>query len=252
MAIDSIVPIKGASPTYPETNKGAHYYAFSPTRTKYQEAFANIVLPDRFKNIPDTGTHTNYTRNGYISLGIKGLYGVDLGLKKDTNYNWHPYSFDVKRKEDGFSDSFKPYTTYAAPDNATNALITVNPVDTTHVRMYVQFLNSSGAHVGVAFNKTITVASGNLTSVGGNISCQYYRFASLVQPETILDNQKDSTYMLGGKFINLGLYNRNTSNYKAWGINTSLIEQAWKVSPERMSLRYTNNSDTFGIDHWFG
>ena len=60
----------------------------------------------------------------------------------------------------------------------------------------------------------------------------------------------DSSYMIGGQFTDLGLYNRNTSTYDTWGINTARVTDAWKVSPERITLSYGSNYDTFKIDHW--
>lgn len=109
-------------------------------------------------------------------------------------------------------------------------------------------MNASGRDVGRPFYDEITVAAGNLTSSGEHVSCQFYRFASLVQPNDIPDNKKDSTFMLGRKFINLKLYNRNTGNYEPWGIKTRLVQDAWKVSPERVRLSYSIDSETFGID----
>lgn len=138
---------------------------------------------------------------------------------------------------------------YVAPSNATNAKIVVKPVSTTKVHMYIQFLNSSGQNVGTAFDQDISLRYGSFSSSGGNISCRYYRFASLV-PNNGQDNQMDSSYMIGGQFTNLGLYNRNTSTYDTWGINTARVTDAWKVSPERITLSYGSNYDTFKIDHW--
>lgn len=65
------------------------------------------------------------------------------------------------------------------------------------------------------------------------------------------DNQADGTYMLGGKFNGLALYNRNTSTYENWGMSSNLVNQAWKVSPEKVTVSYTSGSDTesFSIDH---
>ncbi len=233
MAIDELVIIKGSA-MFHETGKGAHYYAFSSYSTTYQEAFANIKLPTSFNN-------ANNTRNGYISLGIFGIaHGIDLGLKNDGN-GWYPFSYDV-----GYD--FVEYNYCRAPSNATNAIITVNPVNSTTVRMYVQFLNSNGNNVGTMFEQNISVSSGNLQNNSGYISCRFYRFASLVPKGS--DNQQDCSNMLGGRFTNLGLYNRNTSSYDTWGISTNRVTNAWKVSPERMSLSYTSHNDTFGIDHW--
>lgn len=235
-AIDQVVVIKGKQ-LFSEEGKGAYYYVFSGMSTLYSEAFANIKLPTQFNN-------ANGTRNGYISLGIYGSkHGIDLGLR-NTGNGWHPYSNDVIP---GAND-FRTYEAYGAPSNATNAIIVVKPVNTTTVHMYVQFLNSSGNNVGTPFDQDISVKSGNLTTSSGVISCRYYRFASLVPRD--YDNQMDSSYMLGGQFTNLKLYNRNTKRYVDWGISTSTVTDAWKVSPERMGLTYTATSDTFRIDHW--
>ncbi len=46
-------------------------------------------------------------------------------------------------------------------------------------------------------------------------------------------------------------YNRNTSTYENWGMSSSLVNQAWEVSPENVTVSYTTGSDTesFNIDH---
>lgn len=45
--------------------------------------------------------------------------------------------------------------------------------------------------------------------------------------------------------------NRNTSTYENWGMSSSLVNQAWEVSPENVTVSYTTGSDTesFNIDH---
>lgn len=240
----TVTIIKGTS-MFQELDVGAHYYAFSPVTANYQEAFANIKLPTGFKNTPTTGSPTNYTRNGYISLGIQGsVRGIDLGLCRDSNTTWHPYYYDI------YGGTFKPYPAYAAPSNATNAIIVVKPVDTTHVKMYIQFTDASGANVGTAFDQAITVKSGNLTMSGGNVSCRFYRFASLV-PTVKNTNNMDSTYMIGAQFTNLLMYNRQSKAYESWGMGTSLVQNAWKIYAPRMGLAYSGNTDTFDIDHWY-
>lgn len=46
-------------------------------------------------------------------------------------------------------------------------------------------------------------------------------------------------------------YNRNTSTYENWGMSSSLVNRAWEVSPENVTVSYTTGSDTesFNIDH---
>lgn len=232
-AIDQIVTLKGSA-LFHESGVGAYFYAFSGASSLYTEAFANIKLPTGYNNAGNT-------RNGYIALGIYGsTHGIDLGLK-NAGTGWYPCYYDVGNK-------FGEFPAYKAPSTATNAKIVVKPVNSTTVRMYIQFLNSSGGNVGTPFDQNITVASGNLSGTEGNISCRFYRFASLVPIGA--DNQKDSSFMLGGQFTNLGLYNKNTSSYDTWGISTSRVTNAWLCSPERITLSYTANSDTFKIDHW--
>ena len=229
-AIDDVAVIKGSA-LFTESGVGAHYYAYSGYSNTYTEAFANIKLPTGFNN-------NNGARNGYISLGITGsVHGIDMGLGNDGS-GWHPIVYDVGNKFTAFSE-------YTAPSNATNALITVKPVNSTTVHLYIQFLNSSGANVGRAFDRDITVESGNLVSSGGKMMCRYYRFDSLVPVGT--DNQSDGTYMTGGQIMNCQLY--NGSNYVSWGINTARVTNAWKVSSNKISLSYTTYNDIFAIRH---
>ncbi len=224
--------IKGSA--VPQYNHGAHYYAFAPYNNSYQEAFANIKLP--------TSLNTKSIRTAYISLGIHGsVHGIDLGLKNDGS-GWYPVSYDV-------NGAFTEYTGYRAPSTATNAIMVVKPLDATHVGMYLQFVNSSGASVGTTFDKSIQVNSGNLTYSGSYIQCKFYRFASLVPNSGTTDNRADGTYMRGGQFTNLGLYLRSSSSYQTWGINTARVANAWKVYPSKLSLSYTANNDTFSINH---
>ena len=235
-AIDSVSVIKGSA-LFAESGAGAHYYAFSSQSTTYTEAFVNVKLPTRLKT--DTG---NGLRRAFISLGIHGnLRGVDLGLKNDGD-GWMPWYYDPTGNAGG---GFVP--SYVAPSTATNAVMTVKPVNTTTVEFYVRYTDANGNTVGDPFWRQITVGSGNFTAVNGKINCKFYRFASLV-PNGFADNQMDSTYMLGGQFTNCQLY--NGTSYVAWGIGNTTITNAWKVSPERMTLTYSGTTDSFGIDHW--
>lgn len=232
-SIDGLQVIKG-TPLFHETGAGAHYYAFSTYSSAYQEAMTNISLPTAFNN-------ANNTRVGYISLGIYGSqHGIDLGIR-NLGDGWRPYYYDV-------NNVFKDYEEYTAPSTAKSAIITVNPVSTTSVRMYVKFEDANGNTVGNVFDKTIPVSSGNLVTSGGNIICRFYRFASLVPIGT--DNQMDSSYMLNGQFRSCQLYRRSTSSYVSWGITSSTMACAWEVSPERINLSYSGTVDIFSIDHW--
>jgi hypothetical protein len=234
--------LKG-TPRFEEENHGAHYYAYSPeiSTSLYSEAFANIVLPTSLDNTP-YGVPATYTkRNAYIALGISSPEGgVDLGIT-NTGSGWKPVSYDVKSKV------FTTYDNYIADSTATNALIVVKPVSSTKVGLYVNFVNSSGTSVTMYDSSN----DGDITVGSRTTWNYYYRFASLVQdPGTATDYRTDSTYMLGGSFTNLGLYNTNTSSYSTWGINGTLIEKAWIMYYPKCQVSYTSNSDSFTIDHW--
>ena len=246
-------PSKG-TPIFQEYNHGAHYYAFSPTLSTsvYTEAFANIVLPTSFQNIPVGGTAQYARRNGFISLGIYGTtaanheYGVDLGII-NTGNGWRPFYYDVASKEQGATDYSQDFTNYTAGGTATNAIIVVKPLGATSVGLYVRFVNSAGSTL-LTFDQTLSV---NYRSSW----FKYYRFASLVQdlPKTADDVRTDSTYMLGGKFTNLGLYNTYQAAYKPWGLYSTspeLISDFWIMYYPKCNVTYTNNSDSFSIDHW--
>ena len=215
--------------------KGGYYYAFSKelsTKT-YTEVFANIVLPTRFNRTAAV------PRNAYIAFGIraKNGYGVDLGLA-NTGRGWYPCYFDTLGIYDDFPD-------YVAPSNATNAGIVVKPIDEKHVHMYIQFQDINGKNVGKTFDQTISVE----TRPGG--WNRYYRFASMIVGENDPNNVSDETYMVGGKFTNMGIYNGNT--YIPWGItgSSSLCEVAWSEEfPKAQVLNSTAHGEEFRIDHW--
>ncbi len=236
-----------------ELNKGAHYYAYSPvlSTSVYTEAFANIVLPTAFQNIP-IGVSAQYaSRNGYICLGLRGQRpsgdssGVDIGLL-NTGNGWRPFYYDVASGEDEATDYSEDFSDYIASSSATNAIIVVKPMGATSVGLYVRFVNSAGTTL-LTFDQTLPVNYRASWS-------QYYRFASLIPSlSTASSINTDSTYMLGGQFTNLGLYNQSTGVYYPWGLYSTspeLISDYWTVYHPRCNVTYTNNSDSFTIDHW--
>ena len=231
--IDTVSVMKGSA-LFNETGKGAHYYAYSSYSGTYGEAYATIKFPTGLNN-------ANNTRNAYIALGIAGVdHGIDMGLV-NTGSGWYPFYFDV-------GNVFAEFPQYMAPSTATQAQITVTPETTTTVRMWINYMDSNENSVGTAFNKTITINSGNLVEQNGNIMCRYYRFASLVPK--ITDNQQDGSYMTGGQIADMSLYNKNTSTWDSWGIWTARVSDAWRVSPERVTVSSTNYCDTFNIRHY--
>lgn len=219
-----------------ESNTGSHYYAFSPSlsTSRYKEVMANIVLPTQLE-LKGTGSQVKYA---YISLGIGGPLAagdaVDLGICNHGS-GWYPVYNDVVGK------TGKHYTDYTAPSTATNAMIVVKPIDSTHVGLYVEFRNAAGATVGKVFNQSIQVTKTNWS--------RYYRFASLLDFGS--NPMNDSTYMIGGKFTSLQIYDSTAGKYLPWGIYTDYISDAWIVGFNKCQvLDITSTSETFRIDNW--
>ena len=233
LAVDDLTVIKGSA-LFRERGVGAHYYAFSTYSSSYTSAFANIQLPSGFNN-------NGNARNGFVCLGIYGSdHGIDLGLINKGS-GWVPYHYDV-----GHGSAYTYPDTYMAPSTATNAIITVKPVNTTTVHMYVQFTNSAGSYVDTPLDTDIRVSAGNLTTASnGRINCRFYRFASLVPYGS--DNQSDGTYMTGGRSLYCQLY--NGSSYVGWGKDSSTMQNVWKVSSDKISLSFAGNNDTYSIRH---
>lgn len=225
--------VKQYKGTYKWVQKcGGYYYVYSPMSNAYQSTYANILLP--------TGLNrASGARNAYISMGIYGSdHAIDLGICNRNGY-WVPYYYEKG------SEFVEESSTYAAPSTATSAQITVKPVNTTTVQLYVQWKDANNNNVGTTYNRQISVADGNLTLVNGKIQCQFYRFASLVATGT--DNQGDGSYMTGGMFRYCQLY--NGSSYVSWGIGTATVETCFLVSPSHTTLTYSGQNDTFNIKH---
>lgn len=228
--IDDVYILKNSA-RFKSTGAGAHYYVYSDYGNTYSEASANVLLPTGFEN-------NHGARNGYISLGITGsVHGIDVGIG-NTGSGWFPYAYDV-------GAAFTTYKDYLAPETATNAIISVKPVDTETVHMYVDFLDASGHHVGRTFDCDIKVTGGNLVMQDNKIMCRFYRFASLVPVGE--DDQSDGTYMTGGRFTQCRLY--NGTGHVSWGIDTDRVTDAWEISSSKISVSYTTYHDTFDIHH---
>lgn len=223
-----------------ETDTGSHYYAFSPvlSTSRYKEVMANIVLPTQLE-LKGTGSEVKYA---YISLGIGGPLGagdaVDLGICNHGS-GWYPVYNDVQKPTEPKGEHF---TDYLVKDGvASNAIIVVKPIDSTHVGLYVEFRNAAGATVGKVFDQSIQVTKTNWS--------RYYRFASLLGFDD--NTMDDSTYMIGGKFTSLQIYDGTARKYLPWGIYTNYISNAWIVGFNKCQvLDITSTSETFRIDNW--
>ena len=225
---------------------GAHYYVFGAESTAYTEAFVNVKLPTEL-NI----TSGSDKRHAFFGLGVRGSQkGIDFGITYQGN-GWMPCFNDPYKGISGDSSvtGGAVYTGCVAPSTATNAIMVVKPVSTTLVEFYVRFTDADNNTVGDTFWMQIPVAEGNLTAAAnGRFNCTFFRFASLVPDIGVPDDQTDGSYMRGGRFTGCQLY--NGTSYVAWGIGNSTVVQAWKVSPERITVTYSGTTDIVDINHW--
>lgn len=226
-----------SSALFVESNVGAHYYAFSPevNMSRYTEVMANIVLPTQLEL--DGTNPTTGDKYAYISLGIAqdaSGNAVDMGICNHGS-GWYPVYNDVVG-----GDTIH-LTAYTAPSTATNAMIVVKPLTSTTLGFYVEFRNAAGNTVGTVFNQTITVTSHTWK--------RYYRFASLVGLN--YNSESDSTYMLGGKFTSILMYDSVQGTYVPWGIPTTMTSNAWIAGYNKCQLpQYNSTTESFQIDHW--
>lgn len=244
---DTIEMLKGNTPVFAgQQNSGGYYYAYSDFTKNHSEAFGNIKLP--------TGFNNENRRNAFIAFGITSPdgYGIDAVIKNEGS-GWWPCVYDTK------GNTFTEWSEYKAPSTATNAKIVFKPINNTTVGLYIQWLNSSGNPVYSQgqtgpFDMNISISSrpGLVdTSGASGFNCRFYRFASFV-PKTgdgSGDNRNDGSYMTGGMFLNLGIYNKTRNAYDNWGIGTSQISVAWITHPENCSVTSTTTSDAFVIRH---
>lgn len=261
----------GDFPYFPNDGSGGYYYVYSKEVTggisnKYSEMFANIVLPTNFNQVPSGNTNPNHNRNAYICFGLHdGTNYVDIGLQ-NKNGMWRPYFYDSKvdptyvnpvsfdhHHSQAFDTNNLNQTCCISTYGATNAIMVVKPVDSNHIKLYIQFQNN-GQNVAHAFDQNVTI-----TARTGGISAwkRYFRFASLVPYAQGCGVDTDSTYMLGGRFKNVQVYNSTTSSYNTWNIDTSTITQiAWAedVPKCQVSILHANTNgmtgESFRIDHW--
>ncbi len=155
--------------------------------------------------------------------------------EEDTGYYWFDDKFNV-------SDAM----------GATEAIIVATPLSSTMVRFYVQFKDANGNDIypdDDPFYVTEDIKPNNLSAPNGIPACFYYRFASLVNLNVDVDNQNDGTYMIGGNFNGLALYNTATQQYENWGMSSNLVEKAWKVTPECTTVSWSSDVETFNIRH---
>lgn len=226
---------------YADTSMGGYYYAISKPYTKstYAGAFANIQLPT---------VVTKGIRNGFVSLGINnngtfnvgsGLKSIDLGLAYANN-QWQAVYYNTTGVED--KTATQAFKDFVIPSGTTNVIIEVSPLTSTSVQMYIQPCVGT-TPVGGYLKQTIYVGSGIVD--GANIC--YYRFASLI-PNNNVNNTNDKTSMRGGAFLNCQLYTPSAS-YACWGLKSSLMERAWRVSPQYITVTNTQYNDVFAIGH---
>lgn len=125
-----------------------------------------------------------------------------------------------------------------------SALITVEPLNTSQVRLGVQFADRSGNTIKIngqsVFSKTYTAQAPKQWQV-------YYHFASLLNVKNNVI--PDSSYMLGGRFTDL--YMRDTKGTRIpWGIASDMITRAWIVEYQYCDVTgFTPTGEKFDIDY---
>lgn len=224
---------------------GAYFYAYGPMGTTYVGSFVNVKLPTSINTL-------NGTRAAFISLGIHGsLKGIDIGMR-NTGTGWIPCSYDVYAGGSGTpteqKESFKLFVDYTFPSTATNVIMMASPLNTTHIRVYMQGYNSAGNMVGKEFYQDIPIKSGNLVAVGNKVQCQHYRFVSMVPNIGVTTSLTDGTYMKNGALTNCQLYDENET-YVNWGWNNikTVVSQSTAYDEDKMDLTHSEYHDYFSI-----
>lgn len=224
-----------------EKDQGPHFYAFTGEAdyTKYPGVSAKVILPKQL----EVGSSENEDKYAYISLGICGHAGwgdgFDMGIANHGE-GWYPVCNDVIPKKtihetDYIADPAK---------NPYSALITVEPLSTSQVRLVVQFYNSSGTVIYIngksSFSKTYTAETPQHW-------LSYYHFASLLN---VKNNFKpDTAYMRGGQFTDL--YMRDVNGKRIpWGIDSDMITRAWITEYQYCDVTgFTSTGEKFDIDY---
>lgn len=138
----------------------------------------------------------------------------------------------------------KSMTIMVAPSTAKGAIITIKPVNSTTVHLYIQFKDANDENVGKVFDKDIKVTSGNISVSNEKLSNgQFYRFVSFITAGT--DNQADGSYLTGGMFKNCQLY--NGTSYVRRGKEDSTVKDCFSVSKSHVTLSWSGQNDTFNI-----
>ena len=227
--IDDVKYIKNDKALYdPEKNAGAHYYAYSPYSTGYSKITSYIQLPSSLNN---------GNRNAYIAFGVYGLNGgIDIGIR-NTGTLWHPFYYDVQKK------NFKSFNSDndLAPSETKIIGIEVEVTSDKNILFSLSY-RTSDLNILKSFNTKIEAKH---IFEEGVVKNRFYRFASLVPIGE--DDQEDGTYMLDGKFTGLAIVKNN--NVQSWGISGDDIEYAWIVSSSKIEFSYQDGNDNFSINH---
>lgn len=218
--------------------EGAYYYACGGSVATYHTASGIIILPSNI-NLLGTGNG----RNAYISFGVDGgsAGAIDIGLRNfgvgknnPAGDGWEAVCYECN--EDVL------YTLGKAPRNAKRARIEVTPnrVETNKIRFFVEWLDNSNNVIdsSTTYNDEFELSKNYSWTA-------FYRFASMVTWEDSA-SRSDSTYMLGGEFMNVKVGSSN------WGISTSTIDRAWIINHPKCQLPdgYWATGEQFRIDHW--
>lgn len=214
-----------------ETNHGAYYYAYSPYSTAYSKVTSYIYLP------PSLNTNGG-NRNAFISFGILGYNGfIDMGIM-NSGEGWKPVYCD--------NGSLQSFPEYAGISNVKIVGIEIEVLSTRKVVFSLSFRDSQ---LNILKSFSVVISAKHIIEYeNGKPKFRFYRFASLVNLDTIPDDQNDQTYMINGIFTGLVIVVNGVG--RSWGISSDYIEIAWKVSPQRIEFSHANDHESFSIKHY--
>ena len=215
-----------------ETNHGAYYYAYSPYSTAYSKVTNYIYLP------PSLNTNGG-KRNAFISFGILGYNSafIDMGIM-NSGEGWKPVYCD-----NGNLQSFPEYI------GIYNVKIVGIEIEVLSTRKVIFSLSFRDSQLNILKSFSIVLNANHIIEYENRKpKFRFYRFASLVNLDTIPDDQNDQTYMINGIFTGLTIVVNGVG--RSWGISSDHIDIAWKVFPQKIEFSHHNDHESFSIKHY--
>lgn len=213
-----------------ETKVGAHYKCYSQVIIGSAKVKTMAKLPDSI--------NTNFeSRNGYMSLGVRGYNdSINVGILT-SGIGWTPFYYYHQTE---YMFCFKEYKTN---EDIEFIEMEVEVTEKGVLSAYFGFRNSTlfllySLHFELDISHILEFENDKATY-------KFFRFASLVPKGE--DDQNDGTFIENGKFIGLTITINNKT--ESWGISDNYIEDSWVISSKRIKVEYANNEEKFSIIH---